>query len=243
MTNVTLPPEVVREDRQLDETKEGAAEKLMKLRWHWTKDETNAERVTTRDYAEAVGKSQTAIQRDVKAYEILNTVPCSDPRGKPSPQDAREKAVMSAETAAVTEAVANARGIGVGTARQHHKETVKRVRNLARDLAEQKGTTVEEEAPAIAEDIVASGKADRKLEERAKAMGMDCAEIETLLRKARSGLSDALTIAKNTQFNDDEAESLEDDLTKLRATLSLLEMAISGTTMIDWDQELEKIGA
>ena len=40
------------------------------MRWHWTKDPENGERVSQHTYAKSVGKAQQTISIYVRAYEM-----------------------------------------------------------------------------------------------------------------------------------------------------------------------------
>src|SRR4051794_4243622 len=108
-TTPSLPKKVITEDRRLDQTQTKAAEALMRLRWHWTLDKSNADRVSMNAYAAAVSKSRGTIQRDAKGYALMKA-PGSSGRAT-SPNEARGRANMGAESQAATEAVAEARGV------------------------------------------------------------------------------------------------------------------------------------
>jgi len=51
---MTLPARVIERDHTLAKS----ADELMKLRWHWTLDESNAKRVGFSEYARSVGASE-----------------------------------------------------------------------------------------------------------------------------------------------------------------------------------------
>lgn len=137
---VSLPKHVIEEDRQLDEAVSRTSEALARLRWHWTLDEHNEERVSVREYARQVGRSFPAVHSYANGFRI------SRDRGIPI-SEAIERARVSAETEAATEAVAEARGVAFSTARQQYSAEVRYSRIVARVLAERNGTSVEEEMP------------------------------------------------------------------------------------------------
>ena len=60
-----LPESVIKEDRRLSR----GAEELCKLRWHWTLDESNPQRISMREYARQVGVRHPAIVKDANAWE------------------------------------------------------------------------------------------------------------------------------------------------------------------------------
>jgi hypothetical protein len=69
-TRKTLPGKVATQDKRLQAEAKSAGEKLGQLRWHWTLDETNPERVTFRAYARSVGVHHKRIMTDAKAWEV-----------------------------------------------------------------------------------------------------------------------------------------------------------------------------
>ena len=68
-----LPPEVVERDKALRDTVtagEEAGASLKELRWHWTRNPENPDRVSLRVYAAATGVSKTTVDRDGQSYEL-----------------------------------------------------------------------------------------------------------------------------------------------------------------------------
>lgn len=62
----TLPVEIVAEDQRLDAQARSAQMDLAALRWHWTLDESNPDRVSFGAYAAAIGgKRHNTISRMV----------------------------------------------------------------------------------------------------------------------------------------------------------------------------------
>jgi hypothetical protein len=226
---------VVREDRKLDSTKESAAEALMKLRWHWTLDESNPKRVKIEAYAKAVGKHHSTISADAKGYVLI--------RGGAPANEARERAGMSAQTEAATEAVAKARGVSFSHTRKDRPVEVRRVREMARQRAEDKGTSVEEEAPKAAAAIVRAENTEHRVKaQRDEHRGLRFIEVEGSLAKAQKELLKAVDSARHAGFDDDEIELLVDSLAKVRAVLNLIDAAVAGSVNVDWDAELVKLG-
>src|SRR6266568_1295492 len=130
VTGVNLPQSVVTEDHRLEKAAESSTRELMKLRWHWTMDESNAKRVSMRAYARSVEREHSVISRDARAYVVTLSSP------RTSPTEARERAAMSVETFSATESVAKARGLEFTTVRQDRPVEVRRVRELASERAE-----------------------------------------------------------------------------------------------------------
>jgi hypothetical protein len=151
---------VIETDHRLEEAAGRTAGELAGHRWHWTLDESNPGRVSISEYARQVGKSQSTISVMAKGYASYSAV--ND--ASSNLDDHVGRARMSGETAAAAEAVARARGVSPRTAQDSrsplHNE-VKRVRDIARDLAEKHGTSIEEEAPTVAEAIGQLGQLHR----------------------------------------------------------------------------------
>jgi hypothetical protein len=58
----------LRHRHRLDEKASKASEALAKLRWRWTMDETNSERVSVREYARQVGRARTVVRKMAQGY-------------------------------------------------------------------------------------------------------------------------------------------------------------------------------
>jgi len=232
-----LPPDVVEDDHRLDDRAHQASEALAAHRWHWTLDETNPDRVSIRAYARAVGKSDSTIGQQVRGYaEWLVRGPAH------ALNETIERARMGAETEAATEAVAKARGTGFTQARKSRPDEVRRVRDMARQRAEDKGTSVEEEAPKMAEAIVRAERAERKnTEERTQRVGLRFVEMEGYLGVAKRKLTDALNLAHAVPWGDEERELLRSTVANVGALLALIDTALGGTADVDWDDELAKL--
>lgn len=106
----TLPAAVVAEDQQLEGEAERSREGLARHRWHWTLDETNPDRVPAREYARSVGRSKNTVLNMVNGYAAWAG------RGAPPTElaDELERAKLSGDRLAATEAVAEAAGVSVG---------------------------------------------------------------------------------------------------------------------------------
>lgn len=229
---MTLSQSVIAADRKFEKASASASEALMELRWHWTLDESNAKRVSIREYARAVGKASTTIKSDANGFALHLE------RGTPLTQ-AREQANMGAETWAATEAVAKARGIQAGTARQDRPVEVRRVREIARERAEQHGTTVEEETRKAADWIVRSETtAARTQADRQKRLGLRFVEMEGELTAAQKRLTNALNLAHSVPWGDEERELLANTISGVKALLNLIDLAMTGAADVDWDAEL-----
>ena len=233
---MTLPQTAILQDRKLEKATSSASEALMEHRWHWTLDESNPKRVSIREYARAVGKSHVAITRDANAWVLVvnGTVNSSN--------EAREQALMGAETWAATEAVAKARGLKPGTVRQDRPVEVRRVREMARERAEQHGTSVEAETRKAADWIVKSEQsAEKEKQSRTRRLGLRFIELEEILQKMKREGVKAVNLASAIEWGDEERELLSTTVANVRSLIELVDLALVGSADIDWDAELERL--
>jgi tRNA G10 N-methylase Trm11 len=155
---LTLPAAAIKEDQRLEKQASSASEELARHRWHWTLDTENPKRVPIREYAREVGRSKSVIEGQAKGY--ANWI--GGLAGEASLSESIERAKMSTEKAAVTEAISEARGTSFKHTRATRPTEIRRVREIARERAEKHGTPVEEEAKKVAEWVVKSEKADAR---------------------------------------------------------------------------------
>lgn len=236
-----LPAQVIATDRRLDENAKRASEDLAKHRWHWTLDESNRDRVSIRAYARGVGRSDKVIGSQVNGYADFVASANASGGGR-TLNEHIERRKMGTETESAAEAVAKARGTGFAQARKARPDEVRRVREMARDRAEINETTVEEEAPKVAEFIVRAEQADRKrTEDRKEKLGLRFVEMEGHLAAAKRKLTDALNLAHAVPWGDEERELLRDSVANIQALLALIDTALGGTADVDWDAELAKL--
>jgi hypothetical protein len=228
--------DIVEEDHRLERGESSAIEAFARHRWHWTLDESNTERMSFREYARMVGRDNMAVLRHAKGYAAWVQTDQSAPLG-----DFIARAAMGIEREAVTEAVAQARGLTFQTATRTRSSEIGRIREQARDAAERRGTTVEEEAPKIATMAARLDETELRIrDERAARRTLRYIEVEGLLRKALRPLNEAVKIAGLT-WDDEERELLIATVAQIRELLLLLDSRITGTARIDWDAELTAI--
>lgn len=231
-----LPREVVTEDRRLETAATSASEELARLRWHWTLDETNTDRVSLREYARAVGRAHSIIARDANAYALTVR------GGANSLNEARERANMGAETEAATEAVAAARGLSMAQTRKTRVTEVRRVRDIARERVEQHGGTIEEQAEKAADWIVRAENAERgRKVERSERLGLRFVELEAHIEAMRRRGEEALAVARSVDWEEEHQELLRHTVSQVKALLGLIDVALAGASDIDWDAELAAI--
>lgn len=241
---MSIPVEVIRQDHELEATSDAVGSKLAELRWHWTLDELNPSRVGFREYGRAVGRNESTIRRYVKAHQMRQGLPQdgADPRGQMSFTDALERASVSAETEAATEAVADAHGISLSHARKTRQEEIKRVRGWAERRVAEKGTAFSEEVPGIAEFVKRGQDAEqRRKAERKERVSLRAIELEGLLGKMKRTGVQALNLAAEIEWGDEERELLAATVGNVRALVELIDLALTNAASVDWDAELEKM--
>jgi hypothetical protein len=226
----------VARDHELEAAHERSGEALAEHRWRWTLDESNPERVSLREYARRVGRDQRTIRAQAHGFAAWHA------RGEAvdgltlHEHIARER--MSAEKVEATEAVAAARGSSfTAAAHPQQRAEVRQVLQQAQDRAERKGTTVSDELPAVAEwrEQARRAEANRKDELR-RAKGAMLVRLEGHLGAAIRDLREALAVARDIDFDDEQVELISDTLGSLRTIVGLIDVRLTGQTGIDWDR-------
>jgi hypothetical protein len=211
-------------------------EALAKHRWHWTLDESNPERVMPTAYARAVGRSQPQISIYAHGYEAYRHMPIGS-----SLTVAMEQARVGAETYAVTQAIAEVRGVATSTVRQKRPEEVKRVRQIAQAQAERRGTSVEAEAPRVAKMLHREEQTEQERVERRRASPFRYVQIESELAAARRSLARALVLACGEQWLTDEREVIQLAIDSVRKVLDTIDRRIANTSGLDMEAEINAI--
>lgn len=238
-----LPTEVIDRDRKLQRS----ADELMELRWHWTLDETNPNRVGLREYGRQVGTHNSRISRDANAWAdylaAQSAAGASSTVGAAqTPSDFRELRNLNAERQEAAQAIAAARGTSTGNVARHGRDEVDAVLNTARERAVDRGTTIDHEIKRAAEWREKARKAARQeKDERREAQTMRYVQFEGLIGKAMQSLRTILDESKDVNLDDELRELLTHSLADLRALLNLIDLRITGETEIDWDSELQKL--
>lgn len=236
-----LPQSVVQKDRALRETVnagEAATLKLMQLRWHWTKNEDNPNRISIHEYARRVDADRSRITHDVQAYELIQ-----GGAGASTPamgtNEARERVQMAEEDAAAVGAVAEARGISFSQARKKHRNEASHIRDTARQVASDMGTTTAQEIPKVAAHTYRSRRAAKATKDKRRTrVQFRYLEVEGSLTKARRNLLDAVRASEGVEFGDEERELMLDTLDNVKRLLALLDRAIAGAYDKSWKDEL-----
>jgi hypothetical protein len=232
---MNLPSEVIAEDRRLEKGVASSSEALMRHRWHWTLDESNAARVSMSEYATAIGRTRQTVSQYANGWAIKSR------RNLPA-SEALQQATMGEETAAAAHAVANARGLTTTSARQSRPVEIRRVREMARERAENRGTTIEEETAKAADWIVKSEQVTEKAkDERKQRLGLRFIELEEVLQRMRREGVKAVNLASEIEWGDEERELLSATLVNVKALIELTNLALVGAADVDWDSELASL--
>jgi len=259
-----LPIEVISQDADLESAIERDTAALAELRWHWTLNDSNPNRVTISEYARQVGRVKSTISTMVNGYaaslddktrSTRRTRPESESRGSSSSgsgsgsglslSDHIGKARMNQETGAAAEAVARARGLsirGVSDPGSTHHNEVRRVRDIARQLAEDHGTSIEEEVDRVAQTIVREEQARREeQEDRAQRTDLRVIQAEQQVLIAKRAILKAIKELEGAELDDEGRDLLTTALDALKAASALMDARLSGKSGIDWDAELAKL--
>lgn len=229
-----LPQEVVEEDHRLEAEVQNASEALARHRWHWTMDDSNPGRVSFTDYARAVGRARTTITQYAKGWEIYR-------RGAPSVTitEATERANVGTEKEVATDAVAEASGRSFESVARRERDEVRVVRDEARERAEKRGTSYEEEAREVAQfRQKARETREQQQERRRDRHGMRFVEAEKLLREMRENSRRVVELCREADWDDEAVELLSHTLSDVKALIELAQTALAGSAEIDWDGEL-----
>ena len=235
-----LPKHVVAEDRQLVDSVESASEALGRLRWSWTLDESNPDRVTFAEYGRQVGRGDRIISKYSNAYQRY----IAHPGGRKF-TNVLAKQQHSTEKGVVLDAVADARGVAPKTVSNYRGPEVRRIQEEAHQAADKRGTSFEEEAKRIAER---NATFDKKQEEsqlqKMKIGGPEvygrCVELENMIDRSKRPLLEMLR-RNDLALSPEESKIITAALGKLTALLNLVNLKYSEQVDIDWDSELMKL--
>lgn len=233
-----LPKQVIEEDHRLEKAASGSSAALMKHRWHWTLDESNSRRVSFERYSREVGRAPKTIRQYANAYAITN-----QGQGPLGSVDALQRALMSAESYEATRAVADARGVATHHVRDRYREEVRRVRAVARERADEKGTTTADEARKAAEWVVKAERArEREKDEQRKRHGLQWVRTEGKLQDAKRKVVEAIDAAIGAEFDREERELLLHTIGEVQEGLQLVRTAVAGKAVAEKKLEVLRGG-
>jgi hypothetical protein len=235
---MTLPLNVVEEDRSLEKRTEGATRALLLLRWHWTLDESNPARVSLKEYSRRVDVAEPTIRRDAHAGAMLQ----GESGAALPPNEARERASMGAETEAAAEAVAALYQAPLSTVRRTHRRDVRTIRDNARQRAEERGTKVVDEIPHAAAMVRRHKEAEEKeAETKRQHHTVRYIEVEASLGQAAKFLIKAIRASEGVAFTQEEREMLAIALTTVERLKRVADRAIVEAYDKTWQTELRVI--
>lgn len=243
-----IPNSVIEADHQLEIAIERTSEELARHRWHQTLD-PDGPGYSMNAYAKAVGRARSTIQQYVNGYaEWVAGRSATDITGSSTTvalsfTDCLRKAAMSAEKREVAEIVAETESIPISTvANRVGAGSLPNTIEQAREKAERTGVTIGDAAREIAERNKRAREGAKKRETAAKSNStLRYIEIEGKVARAKRLLTEALKVADQVDFAEDELEMLKDSLDNLRAVLNLLDLRMGGAADIDWDAELANL--
>jgi len=231
----------VAEDHRLEAAHEKSIEQLARHRWHWTLDESNPDRVSLSEYARRVSRRLSTVQKMAHGYAAWTGDRGSAVGGPVTLGDFIEQAHLGAEKAEATEAVAAATGKSFSTVARGQRTEVKTVLDTARDRAERKGTSVSDEIPKVADWREKSRQARQSELDHKRATRYVLVELEGHLGAALRRLREALKLAREVDFDSEETELISDSIEKLKTSIALLDVRVTGETMVDWDSEFARV--
>lgn len=199
---MNLPPEVIQEDRDLQEVERSASEQLIRLRWHWTMDQSNPGRVSVAEYAQQVGVNQSTVYRSANGYLIFLSAK-EDPFNSMSPSAAVHRADMAVDRRRNVDAVAKAHGnIHPVNVEKNHRDELNRVRDAVRDHVETHPTASDDELQRIADRTAKNIKTSADLARNQRDQLLQSqphllTEILGETAKARESLIKARALAKD----------------------------------------------
>src|SRR5882757_1101672 len=241
---MTLSAKIINEDHRLEK----AADELAKLRWHWTLDESNSNRVSFSEYAHAVGRSETRIRQHASAYAQF--VQFDAQASKQTLQDIIDLQNVKQADKEIVSAVAKATGTSINDVRNRHKDDIERVRNTVADAREiESDFTPEREQEVIqrsAKFVAAGRKAEQTRRDlRKKSPPVQVLVVEGDLQRARDALTKALEDSHALDIEGiDESflDGLRDVVNRVVSLAKLVQTALTDVTAdVDWDKELERI--
>jgi len=242
VTDQKLPAKIIAEDARTEQAAEKQNEALARLRWRWTLDESNPDRVSIRAYARDVGRADRTIGAQARGYANWSASP-----GARTLSEWIERAKMTGEKAEIVEAVAEANAVTFKHAASQYAPDVGRVRDAVEKAVERQPEMTADDKVAYAkhtaQTIARSKAADAKRRtERAAQRSVMFMRIDAKLAHARRDLRDVLEFGRDLGLGDDEIEDVKQALAKIKSFTDLIDMALTGSMDVDWDAELTKIG-
>lgn len=230
---MALPIKVVKEDRQLS----NASDSLAALRWHWTLNEENPERVSFREYGRAVGRDMAAILRHAKGYALY-----LEGKGKRSIDDCIAAAATSPQRKLVADEVGARLGVTPRSVVADHNPTLRDVEALADERAKRHGTTFEQEVEPAADYVMKRRVKEQKRKEKLRAEhSQEFMRASDALARLEQAMKRAVPVITSYDWQEaDERKILKDRIGKMAMLMASLQLEVTGETGVDWDTELAR---
>jgi hypothetical protein len=218
---MTLPDSVIKLDHELS----SSTSMLIEVRWHWTLDESNPERVSISEYGRRVGVSQRTISAFAHARILL-----VDGRAKTA-QEAIERAHMSEETQAAAEAVAEIHGVSFGSASKYYRDDIRFVRELAREQAEENDsdfwTALPDAIEALRLRVAHRGLGGGQPTSHSRMFINVDSRLILVREKVASCVEEVRRV--ESDIGKEEIDALSDRIAEVQALLDTLSGALSGS--------------
>ena len=158
----SIPQSVVDKDHELEGRTERASEALAKHRWHWTLDESNADKVSTTAYARDIGRGHKLVSTYARGYKLFVERAGSPGGTALTIQDAIRLAGVAVEDRAMHEAIAEGSGRPVAqVSRGDNRHRTRAVVERAHQRAERRGGDAVDHARDIAAEERQVAEAER----------------------------------------------------------------------------------
>lgn len=224
-------------DVQLAKTVDRTRERLCRHRWYWTLNPENPNRVPLKTYAISVGRSYSTVRTQANGYARWLADPSI------SLNDHVELANMGAERAEVSKRVAQIYGLSGSTARQELQGVISDLVAQTKEKTEPGKVSFEEALDDVVEFHRKSKESrERRQQTHLERHGIKFVGVDNQVTRAINAIHKALQEAKRSEWSDQERQILTEGITRLRGYLGLLEVALTGSTEVDWDAELAQLG-
>lgn len=214
---MTLPEWVVQKDHELVSAAEKTQMETAEHRWHWTLDESNAERVSLREYAKRVNRSHSVIKAFADGYATW-VVGARRPLAEEI-----SRAQVGAEKEAKIEAVSEATGKTFSNVKSGKNPDVKKAMEAATHAVGQAQAQAAEEGKTLTtEEIKATAKkaAEAQVAAPTEVINME-KYTETAVCNIRNILENLLTV-DITQFTVEHRELMDGELRSIAKSASTL---------------------
>jgi len=217
-------------DRRLRAEADNASEALARHRW----ENTVGAGVSFSEYARQCDVGHSLVRRYAHAWQLALEV-----QGM-SISDALVRASTSADRYDVIEAVAKVKDTSVKNVQLHHRAEVARVQQAATIRAEERGTTVRDEARALLGIGQRRAKAEQTAAERRRAQSdLGWLELDRHLDKARLALAAAVRV--DVDLTDEHRELIQEAIKTVRSMIKLVEARFVGMSDRDFDAEVAEL--